>query len=39
MQDKERKTNWLKDPDFWGLVAIFAFLYFVLWLGSIVDLF
>ena len=29
--------KWLKDPDFWGVIAIFACLYFVLWLGSIVD--
>lgn len=31
--------KFLKDPDLWGLIGIFAFLYFVLWLGSIVDLF
>ncbi len=37
MQDKERKRNWLTDPDFWGVIGIFAFLYFVLWLGSVVD--
>lgn len=29
--------KFLKDPDFWGLVGMFAFLYFVLWLGSVVD--
>ena len=37
MQDKERKRNWLTDPDFWGVIGIFAFLYFVLWLDSVVD--
>lgn len=29
--------KFLKDPDLWGLIGIFAFLYFVLWLGSVVD--
>lgn len=29
--------DWLKDPDFWGVIAIFAFLYFILWIGSIAD--
>lgn len=29
--------KWLKDPDFWGVIGMFAFMYFVLWLGSIVD--
>lgn len=29
--------KWLKEADFWGLIGIFAFLYLVLLLGSIVD--
>ncbi len=29
--------KFLKETDLWGLISIFAFLYFVLWLDSVVD--
>lgn len=29
--------KFLKDPDFWGLISIFAFLYFAWAIASVVD--
>lgn len=31
--------KFLKDPDLWGLISIFAFLYFAWTIASVVDLF